>query len=1288
MKKYIYNYYYCIFLILNVFVLKIDSKIINENINIDTIKNVNINFNEILLKINLKNFNKNYLFIEFVQYTSNIEAYVTRQENKISIKKTSQFKLTLNKEKNILIPKNYLDNINNLNLFVFCEKNCNFNIKINSYDFVSLIKDSLISFNGYKKDNKYLFIYKYNESDINNVIIAYSNHNDDFDINVKNININNEETFIENYIKTNNGYLFYFNNNYDKNSSFVIEIISNSETAFINIKIETKNNTKKNINFNDLIFGLFYNSTECFELKENENNSEYYVDFFIYNNEQNLLLLHNYNTILLKYSQTLIISNNYFCLSLLNSQINNNKNKKYFYNFIAYSFEINNYLEIQPQISLIQNSYFYKKKIPSNSLLYYRPSFFVSNINFYLYINVKKGYVNINHVVCETFPYCFYKKIERDNNSKIKSNLINIGSEFFGKIKNENLTSSNFYSIQNLFLVECTEGNEIYNKNFCEISIIFYNILNEINLIPNEKFSFINSKNEFEKLKFNFNFNGLKNNYDKFYNKITIDSYINFGNSYINFLNIDDNYEEIDTYYNENLISNEITIKNSFNLDKYSKKYQFEIINYDYLNNNNFISILITFGNEKEFQMFLWNNNFNLITLSKRITNKTLIFKNFENSFNLNQFKYISFFNVLNCDINIQLNENIKNDGIIKEKINDNFYYYYIYKDFSKVNQYLEYSLELNKINNNDPVCMIFYSGMIIENFSNSLMKQIYINENVKNKICLNKNLFHIINFRYMINNIKNDIIIYFEFDDCIKIENIIYLNNNNLKKVVLFYSNYIFISNIDIQKHCSETNINKDFKICYLDFYLSYEWKNNSKKGTILTISIKSNYNLPTFLNSHILINDLILKNKIQYYYFNIKKDDFGYIKLSNNNNNKNINFFAKIFPNNIIYFEEKEKWLGNILLPTSKDENVLIGKENIIYFDIKDKCDKKKRCKLIIGIENNSNENEIINFNLFYIINNNFNNNEFIIYSFETFEGFFDYNINEYLLKYSIPNFSEKIFYEKICDFCEINFYLNDNNNNIKIKFDEEKLFIENIEKFYNKEIKIFIKFNNKNNNNNNKFYFKIFPFYLNQKIKFSFLNNFPSICYLNCTFLIPFNNFEQNNFIINFNKNIKFNYNIKLFNNYDFEYEIYNKTPKETINFKNINKIIKKENFLEFKIDEKNESFILININILNNEKLFPCFFNLNSNINLKENKNQKNSKEKQNKNFFLYFLIFFVIIFLSIFIYKLIRKYQIHLLYLKLKNQGEIIKKEYLEDNFNKNNYSQKISFFIDSKIDNN
>ena len=89
MKKifYIYNYYYCIFLFLNFFVLKINSQITNENINIDTIKNININFNEILLKINLKNFNKNYLFIEFVQYTSNIEAYVTRQENKISIKK-------------------------------------------------------------------------------------------------------------------------------------------------------------------------------------------------------------------------------------------------------------------------------------------------------------------------------------------------------------------------------------------------------------------------------------------------------------------------------------------------------------------------------------------------------------------------------------------------------------------------------------------------------------------------------------------------------------------------------------------------------------------------------------------------------------------------------------------------------------------------------------------------------------------------------------------------------------------------------------------------------------------------------------------------------------------------------------------------------------------------------------------------------------------------------------------------------------------------------------------------
>ena len=659
----------------------------------------------------------------------------------------------------------------------------------------------------------------------------------------------------------------------------------------------------------------------------------------------------------------------------------------------------------------------------------------------------------------------------------------------------------------------------------------------------------------------------------------------------------------------------------------------------------------------------------------------------------MNGFNFISFFNVLNCDVNIQLKENIQNDGIKKEKIENNFYYYSIYKDFNKVNEYVEYSLQLNKINNNDPVCMIFYSGMIFETYFHSLMQSIYINENIKNKIYLNNNLFKTINFRYLINNIYNDIIIYLEFDDCIKIENLIYLNNIKIKEINLFYSNYIFISNFDIQKYCSENNINKNFKICFLDLFLTYETFIYSK-GTLLSISIKSNFNLPTFLNSQILINDFILKNKIQYYYFNVKKDDFGYIKLNtnyNNNENNKIKFFAKIFPINIIYFEDKEKWLGNILLPTSKDKNVLIGKNNIIYFDIKDKCDKNERCKLIIGIENNSNENEIINFSLFYNINNNFNNNknEFIINSFENFEGFFDNNINEYLLKYSIPNLSKIIFYELICDFCEINFYLNDNNNNNKIKFNNEKLFIENIENYYKKEIIIFIKFNKKNiiDNNNNKFYFKIFPFYLYQKFKFSFLNNFPSICYLNCSFIIFLNNNEQNNFIINFNKNFQFNFNIKLFNINDFEFEIFNKTSKEINDYKNINNIIKKENYLEFKIDKKlkNESFILININILNNKKLNPCLFNLNSNIiNLKENK--KNLNKKHNNNFFIFFIIIFVIIILSIFIYKLIRKYQIHLLYLKLKNQGEIIKKDYLEDNFNKNDYTQKISFFIDSKIE--
>ena len=784
----------------------------------------------------------------------------------------------------------------------------------------------------------------------------------------------------------------------------------------------------------------------------------------------------------------------------------------------------------------------------------------------YFYISLHRGVISIDHIITNNFPFTKDKK-EENNNKILKINKI--GNEYYGTIlikENNIMSSSPMNPNKNILSIECDSGVNIdENDDFCEFNIIFYTQNDIIHLRQNEKFSFLNYDNNFNnnyyeiKLKIDVTIplisSFLENNNNRFNYKLVIDTYSQLGSSYID-LEKDKEFfysKDIKTFYNDNLISKEII----FDYDKNQKfqyniiKYQFEIISEDI----DFVSIIISGNNENNINTLekrLWLNGYILTTLTKRIPQAKIIVDNLHMFYSsLNYFRTFFIFKYLNCKvknsiIDIETNKEISNEKIFLKDSIDNISYMIISKYLSKsINKY-EFDISLDKIIDDEPVCMIYFSGFLIDDLSLSSLNPVLLREDIEMPVIFLEYSFNGYNYEYLILNYNSPIIISITFEQIaeISLSYIFEKNKKSKKKEIIFqYSRNYIIPSEEIKENClsAEDNNNayRDKFICKLQFQIKQQPQNFKK--LLLNIKVRMNNNKPVgYLNSNALTNGLILSGKFRYYYSNIRQNDSGYIVL---NHKKGIGLMYARIINKNTYDYKGEKWNGRIKLLLKEEINKCkdclindINTNEIIFTEEHTKnCHSDLRCQIIIGVTNfedisfDNIENNIYEYSI-YLIKNNRNShiygnlkilsNEYIQYTL--YEDDYLINKNIAIFNYFVPENVENIKYELQCKKC--NLYLILNNEKILQKYNKENIikFNSNIFQFpdnihiqslYNKIIQFEITYDEHNQNKYTTIFFKIVLLFKKSKESLILLNSESNtICYKECQYLLPIYDYDK--------------------------------------------------------------------------------------------------------------------------------------------------------------------------------
>ena len=1192
------------------------------------------------------------------------EIYISRYKSE-TINSKSIYKLALFGSNKIIVPYDYAKDEEYLYIKIKCynNKKCKEEIIINLFEIILIEEGETLYINGYKGNYIYDISYKFKKNIDNKklntfqqiTVNSYNKNSFEFEI------INNQ-TEIKNIL---NGYSYYLNDkdynnckDYDCSIDLKIKIIK--PASYIMIQIISIDNSKEynSIEIFRPITGLLTtdNNKRCFYVKEKDNNNELFIDFMVEDDIQSLIYEDNNNNLInIFYSQT-IKGNNKFCIK---KYYNNIKENIFFY-FSIYQAKTESYIRNKSYLGLLYNGYYYKKILSQNGdEIGYYPSEY-NDYLLYFYLNVQRGVISLDHIITNNFPYT-KDKIE-DKNYKYL-NINRIGNEYFGTIlikENNIMNSSPMNPNKNILLIDCQSGiNFDENDDYCEFNIMFYTQNDIIHLRQNEKFSFLNYENAF-----NLNFYQLKlnviitipliidyENNDKYNYKLVIDTYSQLGSSYVE---LENNYEifyskSIKTFYNDNLISNEIV----FDYDKKDKIfennkiiYQFKIISDDC----DFVSIIISGTNQnenKKVETHLWLNGYILTTLSKRIPQKKLIIDNLPTYPTvLNYLRTFIIFKYLNCDvktniIDVSTQKDMSNDKIeLKDKI-DNVSYMIISKYLSGSIKGYEFDINLENIYDNEPVCMIYFSGFFIDDLSISTIYPTFVKEDTDIPIIFLEDSPSGFNYEYLILNFYCPIIISVSFEQIAEISLTYIFDKNKVnsktykKELIFHYSRNYIIPAEEIMKNCASDDSNENYYIyrdkyiCKLQFQITRKSDINNSKKLLLNLKVRMNNNKPvTYLNINSLTNGLILSGQHRYYYSNIRQNDSGYIVL---NHKKGIGLMYARIINKNTFDTMGEKWHGRISLITKdqidKCKDCLIYDINtneIIFTEEHTKnCNSDLRCQIVIGITNIEDipydiiDDNVYEYSIYLIRNNNkkqiFGNlkilsNEYI--QATLYENDLLINKNKIKFNYFVPKHVENIKYELQCKKCVLYLIL-DNNKKIKQEINNENIIkygsdiiqfdTENQIQFYhNKIIQFEISTDEYEQNNYSTIFFKISLIYKELKNSLILLNSESNtICYKECEYLIPIYDYDKLSSLTmsvsDVNLKVKFNTELQflIFDSLEYYKDIiYINNNEEKIKKQ---KIISNKNYIIYKGNNEYKNIIIkAYIKIINNSNDFKNYY----------------------------------------------------------------------------------------------
>ena len=164
---------------------------------------------------------------------------------------------------------------------------------------------------------------------------------------------------------------------------------------------------------------------------------------------------------------------------------NNQKKESSFKLEVSHISNTENNVDIYNPLS---SGYFYTKTLPKNSLALYTHNSEIHNVDkMVFYLKALKGNPKIYIVPCESYPYCYNKVSELEEDDKvIKPTLTNNIYSYIDDTSNQQDLSP-YGPSQNLLYVHCPQESTD-QAQICQYEVMIYSNFAEIALLPNEKF--------------------------------------------------------------------------------------------------------------------------------------------------------------------------------------------------------------------------------------------------------------------------------------------------------------------------------------------------------------------------------------------------------------------------------------------------------------------------------------------------------------------------------------------------------------------------------------------------------------------------------------------------------------------------------------------------------------------------------------------------------------------------------------------------------------------------------
>ena len=854
------------------------------------------------------------------------------------------------------------------------DKKCNYELKMESADYILLNRNTQISYYTTKKNE--VMTFHIPKRDLDPSII----HNDYAEIWFKgseNIQMileyykGKEKQMITSQKHYSNGAIFSFkediyeypeDNSTDAYYQLTIDAVSGDYITVGNKAINNNNYvTEKNI--------LFPNSgettgylkkgsleKECFNLvKPNIANDNDY--FFISGNFYNkYFMVIYYKEDGTKYEEEQVTKINYSKKFLYKDISNGNINSfcvelsstsKYINEEAIYTFEIidhvnkNKYRTIySPQIAGRR----YNRLMHSGTIAIF--SIFGTQFERYFHYNARiiSGIPRMFFHQCKTYPICDYTEDQLIN---LESDII--GPHYVDKIYSytfDDITykESPISSTQNLIIIECFKDTNANNEeeDFCNFETYVTDDTQQIILDEGEHF--YKHIHELEVDKYLVNLEGYNSAY-----KVFIDLQVISGDIFID-INAPSPYT-----YTKYEVSNKIFY--SIHVNKEEGPFSDITFHVDAKNNSYYlVSYLVIKDSSEESLHYLDSGMDYLEAVDKKIGGKVSIF--FTNNQKFKNFPFFVNFLSLNCQFDITRNTGKKLeviDSFAQEIISPNESYY-----FSEKYVYELTILSIDSLRYEGDFCFFYASGLELDKTTESdtkgIGRHIVVSENIPQRTIFENGVTNIkylfphsspekninINFN-LIDLAYYDVKIYYE-----------YIEPSSSSKYKISRTQHIFLSRDEPDWKDACTSLNNLCNII-IDITLN---KTIFDETPMLEISVKPIPAFPTYVTKSLMRSDYLSGDQWLYLYTDLSFEDdgdvvFNFLKGSGE-------FFGRIVPKNLSEPEEDAEWRGLFRFPKTESESILINsylKKLIFYKKDTEKC--YKGCYLLISLRSNMKTN-----------------------------------------------------------------------------------------------------------------------------------------------------------------------------------------------------------------------------------------------------------------------------------------------------------------------------------------